>query len=58
VALGNLAWNGWALGRSMSPVVAAGIIAAGLAGTNPFKLAKRNAVPMLVAAVVVMLVLG
>ncbi len=58
VALGNLAWIGGALGRSMSPVAAAGIIAAGFAGVNPFELAKRNAVPMLVAAVAVMLILG
>jgi C4-dicarboxylate transporter, DcuC family len=58
VDLGNLAWIGGALGRSMSPVSAACIIAAGFAGMNPFELAKRNAVPMIVAAVAVMLLLG
>jgi DcuC family C4-dicarboxylate transporter len=58
VDLGNLAWIGGALGRSMSPVSAACIIAAGFAGMSPFELAKRNAVPMIVAAVAVMLLLG
>jgi DcuC family C4-dicarboxylate transporter len=58
VTLGNLSWIGGALGRSMSPVAAACIIAAGFAGMSPFELAKRNAVPMLVAAFVVMLILG
>jgi len=58
VDLGNLAWIGGALGRSMSPVSAACIIAAGFAGLSPFELAKRNAVPMIVAALAVMLMLG
>lgn len=58
VNLGNLASIGGALGRSMSPVAAACIIAAGFAGVNPFEIAKRNAIPMVVAAVVVMLILG
>jgi C4-dicarboxylate transporter, DcuC family len=58
VDLGNLAWIGGALGRSMSPVSAACIIAAGFAGLSPFELAKRNVVPMIVAAVAVMLMLG
>jgi len=57
VDLGNLAWIGGALGRSMSPVSAACIIAAGFAGLSPFELAKRNAVPMIVAALAVMLLL-
>jgi len=56
--LGNLAWIGGALGRSMSPVSAACIIAAGFAGMSSFELAKRNAVPMLVAAVLTFLILG
>lgn len=58
VNLGNLALLGGALGRSMSPVAAAAIIAAGLAGVNPIELSKRNVVPMLAAAVAVLLVLG
>jgi len=58
ISLGNMAWVGGSLGRSMSPVAAACIIGAGFAGVSPFELAKRNAVPMLVAAVVFMLLLG
>ncbi len=58
VHLGNMAWVGGALGRSMSPVAAACIIGAGFAGVSPLDLAKRNAVPMLVAAVVFMLMQG
>jgi DcuC family C4-dicarboxylate transporter len=56
VDLGNLAWIGGALGRSMSPVAAACIISASFAGMSPFELAKRNVVPMIVAAVAVMLI--
>jgi len=58
VSLGNMAWVGGSLGRSMSPVAAACIIGAGFAGVSPFELAKRNAVPMLVAAIVFMLMQG
>ncbi len=58
VDLGNLAFVGGALGRSMSPVAAGCIIAAGFAGVSPFEIAKRNAIPMLVAAVAVMFILG
>jgi DcuC family C4-dicarboxylate transporter len=58
INLGNLAWIGGALGRSMSPVSAACIIAAGFAGMSPFELAKRNAVPMLAAAILTFLILG
>lgn len=56
--LGNLANLGGALGRSLSPVAAGAIIAAGFAGVNPFEITKRNLVPMLVAAVAVMFILG
>jgi C4-dicarboxylate transporter, DcuC family len=58
INLGNMAWVGGSLGRSMSPVAAACIIGAGFAGVSPFELAKRNAVPMLLAAVVFMLMVG
>ena len=58
VGLGNMAWVGGSLGRSMSPVAAACIIGAGFAGVSPFELAKRNAIPMLLAAVVFMLMQG
>lgn len=58
IDLGNLAWLGGALGRSMSPVAAAAIVAAGFAKVNPFELAKRNAIPMLAAVKVIMLIQG
>ncbi len=58
VNLGNLANIGGALGRSMSPVAAGCIIAAGFAGVNPFEIAKRNAVPMILGAIIVMLLLA
>jgi DcuC family C4-dicarboxylate transporter len=58
VNLGNLANIGGALGRSMSPVAAGCIIAAGFAGVNPFEIAKRNAVPMTIGAILVMVFLA
>jgi len=58
IDLGNLAWLGGALGRSMSPVAACTIVAAGFAGVSPFELAKRTAVPMLVAAIAALLILS
>jgi C4-dicarboxylate transporter, DcuC family len=58
INLGNLASIGGALGRSMSPVAAGCIIAAGFAGVNPFEIAKRNAIPMLAAGLAVMLLLA
>jgi C4-dicarboxylate transporter len=53
VALGDIAWIGSALGRGMSPVVAATAIAAGHAGVSVFDIAKRTALPAVVAAGVV-----
>lgn len=58
VDLGNIAWLGGGLGRSMSPVAAATAIAAGYAGVNVFDIAKRTAGPAIAAAVVVVVVLG
>ena len=58
VNLGNLANLGGALGRSLSPVAAACIIAAGFAGVTPIEITKRNAVPCLIAAVLVVIFLG
>lgn len=55
--LGSMAQLGAGIGRSMSPVAGAGIIIAGLAGINPMELAKRNAVPCIIATVVIMLLL-
>ena len=58
VDLGNIAWLGGGLGRSMSPVAAACAIAAGYAGVSVFDVAKRNAIPAIAAAVVVVVILG
>ena len=55
--LGSLAQIAGAMGRSMSPVAGAAIICAGLAKVNPMELAKRNAVPCVAAAAVLMLLL-
>jgi DcuC family C4-dicarboxylate transporter len=56
--LGNIAWLGGGLGRSMSPVAAATAIAAGYAGVSVFDIAKRTAVPALSAAILVVIILG
>jgi DcuC family C4-dicarboxylate transporter len=56
--LGNIAWLGGGLGRSMSPVAAACAIAAGYAGVGVFDIARRNAIPAIAAAVVVVVILG
>jgi DcuC family C4-dicarboxylate transporter len=58
VDLGNIAWLGGGLGRSMSPVAAATAIAAGYARVNVFDIAKRTAGPAIAAAVVVVAILG
>jgi C4-dicarboxylate transporter, DcuC family len=58
VDLGNVAWLGGGLGRSMSPVAAACAIAAGYAGVSVFDIARRNAIPAIAAAVVVVVILG
>ena len=55
--LGSLAQIAGAMGRSMSPVAGAAIICAGLAKVNPMEITKRNALPCLVAAFVLMLLL-
>ena len=55
--LGSMAQLGAGIGRSMSPVAGTGIIIAGLAGINPMEMAKRNAIPCIIATVVIMLLL-
>lgn len=55
--MGSLAFITGALGRTMSPVAGAAIICAQLAGVNPLELSRRNALGMLVAAVVTMFIL-
>lgn len=57
VELGSMAQIGAGLGRCMSPVAGAGIIIAKMAGVAPMELAKRNAIPTIIAALVVMLTL-
>jgi C4-dicarboxylate transporter, DcuC family len=58
VDLGNIAWLAGGLGRAMSPVAAATAIAAGYAGVGVFEIAKRTAVPAILAAIVVVVILG
>ncbi|WP_439628032.1 C4-dicarboxylate transporter DcuC [Gemmata sp.] len=55
VDVGALVSIGSAAGRTMSPVAAVTLMCATLTGTNPFTLAKRVAVPLLVAMAVVVL---
>jgi len=40
------------LGRTMSPIAGACIICSGYANVNPIELAKRNAIPTIVGAVI------
>ena len=55
--MGSQAFIAGALGRSMSPVAGVAIVCAGLAQVNPIEMAKRNAGPMIVAAVISMFIL-
>jgi len=56
--LGSIATLGGCLGRTMSPLAGAAIVCAGIAGVNPMEIAKRNAIGMLIALVVMILMLG
>jgi DcuC family C4-dicarboxylate transporter len=53
VSVGALVSLGSAAGRTMSPVAAVTLMCATMTGTNPFALAKRVAVPLLVGIAVV-----
>ncbi len=55
--MGSLAFLTGQVGRSMSPVAGVTLVCAGIAAVNPMELAKRNAIPMLLAAIVAMLLL-
>jgi len=55
--MGSQAFIAGALGRSMSPVAGVAIVCAGLAQVNPIEMAKRNAIPMITAAVISMFIL-
>lgn len=57
IELGSVAQIAAALGRTMSPVAAAAIICAKLAGVNPMEIAKRNAIPTIGATIAVTLLL-
>ena len=57
VQMGSMATLGGTLGRTMSPIAGATIIVAGIAGVNPMEIAKRNALPMVLAMLVGMTVL-
>lgn len=57
VELGSVAQIAAALGRTMSPVAAAAIICAKLAGVNPMEIAKRNALPTIAGTIVVTMLL-
>lgn len=56
--LGTLAAMAGSLGRTMSPVAGATIIAAGIAKVSPVEVAKRNAVGMIIAAIVIFVMQG
>ena len=55
--MGSMAAIGGALGRTMSPVAGGLIICAGLAGTSPMEVAKRNAPGMILACIAVLVLL-
>ncbi len=55
VSVGAMVSLGSAAGRTMSPVAAVTLMCALLTGTNPFTLAKRVAVPLLVGITIVVL---
>lgn len=55
--LGSLAQIAGAMGRSMLPIAGAAIICAGLAKVNPIEVSKRNALPCLASAIVLMFLL-
>ena len=52
VQLGAVAQIAAGLGRTMSPVAGGVIILAGIAGVNPFEVATRTALPVLIALIV------
>jgi DcuC family C4-dicarboxylate transporter len=57
IELGSMAQIAAGLGRCMSPVAGSAIICAKIAGVNPIELAKRNAIPTVVATIIVMITL-
>jgi len=55
--MGSLAFLSSQLGRSMSPVAGVTLICAGIASVSPIEVAKRNALPMFLAALAGMFML-
>jgi DcuC family C4-dicarboxylate transporter len=55
--MGSQATLGGAFGRSMSPIAGSTIICASLARVNPLEITKRNAIPMILTAILVMSIL-
>jgi DcuC family C4-dicarboxylate transporter len=57
IELGSVAHISGQLGRTMSPVAGAAIVCAQIAEVNPIEMTKRNALAMVLAALVVMFIL-
>lgn len=57
MGLGSLAQIAGAIGRAVSPVAGAAIICAGLAKVSPMEVSKRNFLPCVAAAIVLMIFL-
>lgn len=55
--LGALAFLSGALGRTMSPLAAGMIVICGIAQVNPFEVAKRTALPCIIAMLVIALLM-
>lgn len=53
VQLGSVAQIAGGLGRTMSPIAGGVIILSGIAGVNPIEVAKRTAIPVILALIVV-----
>lgn len=56
-SLGGLAFLSGALGRTMSPLAAGMIVICGIAQVNPFDVAKRTALPCIIAMIVIALMM-
>ncbi|PWC18054.1 C4-dicarboxylate ABC transporter [Brenneria roseae subsp. roseae] len=57
IEMGSMVQIGAALGRTMSPVCPAAIILAKIAGVNPIEISKRNMIPTVIAAFIVLFTL-
>ncbi len=57
MSLGSLAWIGAEMGRCLSPVAVVTVTVAELAKVDPFEVAKRTAIPLVIGATAVLAVL-